>query len=78
VRCELGVALTEPPLWVEAADEPVGPSLDEAVMRVLADPAGAPCLVCGGHVWAAAGGADCEECGSEIRREDWSRRAWVA
>ena len=43
-----------------------GPSLDDAVLEVLAGTDRGTCLVCEGHTYAIHGGARCEDCGSEL------------
>jgi len=41
-------------------------SLDDAVLELLADADHGTCLVCDGRTHAIVGGAQCEDCGSEL------------
>ena len=41
-------------------------SLDDVVLELLADADHGTCLVCDGRTHAIAGGARCEDCGSEL------------
>lgn len=41
-------------------------SLDDVVLELLADADHGTCLVCDGRTHAIVGGAQCEDCGSEL------------
>ena len=44
----------------------LGRSLDDMVLELLADADHGTCLVCDGRTHAIVGGAQCEDCGSEL------------
>ena len=44
----------------------LGRSLDDVVLEILAATDRGTCLVCDGRTHAIVGGAQCEECGSEL------------
>ena len=64
--------LEPPPVAAEA------PTLEDVLLRALADPEGAPCPVCGGALERTPAGVACRGCGSRIERGgEPSRGAWV-
>lgn len=55
-----------------------GPSLDDAVLALLADADHGVCLVCSGRTRAIAGGARCDDCGAEVVMGAASAELWAA
>jgi hypothetical protein len=58
--------------------DPPGHSLEDAVLDMLADHAGASCLVCDGALERVPGGVRCVGCGSELLLGVEPAPAWVA
>lgn len=73
-----GVMMELPTLFTVDGEPPLGHSLDDVVLKVLAESAGAVCLVCDGTVDPVPGGIRCVECGSELLLGAEAVPAWVA
>jgi hypothetical protein len=73
-----GVMMELPTLFTVDGQPPLGHSLDDAVLKMLAEPAGGVCLVCDGAVEAVPGGVRCIACGSELLLGAEPAPAWVA
>ena len=73
-----GVMMELPTLFNVDGQPPLGHSLDDAVLTMLAEPAGGVCIVCDGGVETVAGGVRCVDCGSELLLGAEPAPAWVA
>ena len=72
-----GVMMELPTLFTVDGTPPLGASLDDAVLRVLARPGAGVCLVCNGAVESVPGGVRCVDCGSEVLLGPEPAGAWV-
>jgi hypothetical protein len=72
-----GVLMELPTLFTVDGEPPLGHSLDDAVLKALAEPAREVCLVCDGTLEPVPGGVRCVGCGSELLLGAEAVPAWV-
>jgi DNA-directed RNA polymerase subunit RPC12/RpoP len=72
-----GVMMELPTLFDLGGGPPLGHSLDDLVLAMLAEPARSVCVVCEGTLEQVPGGVRCVDCGSQILVGAEPTPAWV-